>query len=367
MTRTFRTLGALVTMTTASVVVVEGFRTPLAPVVVRGASSWCSATTSRRRSVEGDFSEFDPSAASRDSSPLRSLYKFVRPHTIRGTVLASIAGTARALLDDGRGLGAYDWAALSPRALTGAAALLLGNAFIVGINQIYDVSIDRVNKPFLPVASGEMSARAAWATVIAAGALGPAIVRARFPPLLFKLYMTGWTLGAAYSVPPLRTKRHPLAAGLTIAVVRGFLLNFGVYYAVGHAIGNDFVWSPKVSFVARFMTVFASVIAVTKDLPDTEGDVAHNIDTLAARVGVPKLAKGATLCLGLNYLAAVVTGLATPSAFNLLPMVGGHAALALVLLARFRQLDADDVSSVKTYYKHIWDLFYLEYVLYTLI
>ena len=33
-------------------------------------------------------------------------------------------------------------------------ALLLGNAFIVGINQIYDVDIDRVNKPFLPVAQG---------------------------------------------------------------------------------------------------------------------------------------------------------------------------------------------------------------------
>jgi 4-hydroxybenzoate polyprenyltransferase len=27
--------------------------------------------------------------------------------------------------------------------------------FIVGINQIYDVDIDAVNKPFLPIASGE--------------------------------------------------------------------------------------------------------------------------------------------------------------------------------------------------------------------
>ena len=43
--------------------------------------------------------------------------------------------------------------------------------------------------------------------------------------------MLGWTLGAIYSVPPIRTKRNALAAGLTIATVRGFLLNFGVYYA----------------------------------------------------------------------------------------------------------------------------------------
>ena len=93
-----------------------------------------------------------------------------------------------------------------------------------------------------------------------------------FPPLLFKLYMLGWTLGAIYSVPPIRTKRDPILAGLTIATVRGFLLNFGVYYAVKDAIGAPFSWSPKVSFIARFMTIFASVIAITKDLPDTEGD-----------------------------------------------------------------------------------------------
>ena len=55
-------------------------------------------------------------------------------------------------------------------------ALLLGNAFIVGINQIYDKEIDALNKPFLPVASGEMSEPAAWAAVGLSGIVGPAIV-----------------------------------------------------------------------------------------------------------------------------------------------------------------------------------------------
>lgn len=73
-------------------------------------------------------------------------------------------------------------------------------------------------------------------------------------------------------MPPIRTKKNPLLAGLTIATVRGFLLNFGVYYAVKDAVGATFQWSPKVSFIARFMTIFATVIAVTKDLPDIEGD-----------------------------------------------------------------------------------------------
>ena len=36
---------------------------------------------------------------------------------------------------------------------------LLMNICIVGLNQIFDVPIDRVNKPYLPLASGEFSVR----------------------------------------------------------------------------------------------------------------------------------------------------------------------------------------------------------------
>jgi homogentisate solanesyltransferase len=95
---------------------------------------------------------------------------------------------------------------------------------------------------------------------------------------------------------------------------------------------------------------------------------AFQIETFATRVGVGKIAKGATLCLFLNYLQAMASGiLASPGTFRRIPMIGGHAALAVVLLTRFRQLDPDSMGSVKQYYKHIWDLFYLEYGLYTLI
>jgi homogentisate solanesyltransferase len=209
-----------------------------------------------------------------------------------------------------------------------------------------------------------------------------------FPKLLFQLYMTGWTLGFLYSVPPIRTKRNPLLAGLTIATVRGFLLNFGVYYAVKDAISpimNNiatvgggvassssaaaaFVWSPKVAFIARFMTTFASVIAVTKDLPDVDGDREYNISTFATRLGVSRIANVATGCLALNYIHAILTGVLHPvGTFNMIPMIGGHALLALLLGHHYGELQSDSLPSIKKYYKHIWDLFYLEYVLYTLI
>jgi hypothetical protein len=64
----------------------------------------------------------------------------VRPHTIKGTALASFMGVARAVLER---RGAVTWALL-PRAALGLIALLAGNAYIVGLNQIYDVQIDEV-------------------------------------------------------------------------------------------------------------------------------------------------------------------------------------------------------------------------------
>lgn len=95
---------------------------------------------------------------------------------------------------------------------------------------------------------------------------------------------------------------------------------------------------------------------------------AYQIETFATKVGVKRIAQGATSALFLNYIHAIVSGIvAKPGTFKRIPMCGGHVALAMMLLFRFRQLDPESMPSIKKYYKHIWDLFYLEYALYTLI
>merc|ERR1719424_1306928 len=150
----------------------------------------------------------------------------------------------------------------------------------------------------LPIAAGELSPRAAKLILAGCTVTGPAIVYGMFSPLILKLYALGTFAGTAYSVPPFKLKqRGPLFAGVTIAACRGFLLNFGVYHAATEALGRPFAWSPGVAFIARFMTVFAAVIAVTKDLPDVVGDRATGVETLATRVGVGRVASGATAAL----------------------------------------------------------------------
>ena len=236
------------------------------------------------------------------TSPLYSFWKFLRPHTIRGTILASFSVTIRALIESP---GAINWM-LVPRALLGVLCLLCGNGFIVGINQIYDTSIDKMNKPFLPVASGEISKNMAWLLCGLLAGVGVLISRACFGSLICTLYCFGLFLGTVYSVPPLRLKRYAVPSFLIIATVRGFLLNFGVFYAARAAMQLPFRWSPAIVFITVFSTIFATVIAITKDLPDVKGDQKYNINTFATRLGVEKVSAIGVLLLFANYIGAIV-------------------------------------------------------------
>jgi len=48
-------------------------------------------------------------------------------------------------------------------------------------------------------------------------------------------------------------------------------------------------------------------------------------------------------------------------------MVLGHLALAGVLLNKYDKVEEEDGDTIKVFYKGVWELFYAEYVLYTMI
>eukprot|EP00913_Durusdinium_trenchii_P030828 g28873.t1 len=245
--------------------------------------------------------------------------------------------------------------------MLGVLALLSGNGYIVGINQIYDVSIDVINKPFLPVAAKELSIPQAWFAIIVMALAGSWLSYNLFGPLIGSLYAFGLVLGTIYSVPtppqpgketaPLRLKKSAVAAAMIIATVRGFLLNFGVYYATRAMLGVPFGWSYPTIFITCFCSVYALVIAVTKDLPDVQGTVA----TAASAV------------LLANYAAALVwANSPAAAAFRPKVLLPAHAVLALLLvrgLVRLRRARFSQ-EGLKAFYRLIWLLFYSEYFLF---
>lgn len=75
-------------------------------------------------------------------------------------------------------------------------------------------------------------------------------------------------------------------------------------------------WSPPLVFITCFVTAFALIIAVSKDLPDIEGDKKNNIETFASAVGVAKLAKLVLGSLFTMYVVAAAVPFMYPGSFN---------------------------------------------------
>ncbi|XP_021804465.1 homogentisate solanesyltransferase, chloroplastic [Prunus avium] len=292
-------------------------------------------------------------------------WRFLRPHTIRGTVLGSTALVTRALIENAN---LIKWSLLF-KAFSGLFALLCGNGYIVGINQIYDIKIDKVNKPYLPIAAGDLSVKSAWLLVVFFVVTGLLIVGMNFGPFITSLYSLGLFLGTMYSVPPFRMKRFPVAAFLIIATVRGFLLNFGVYYATRAALGLQFEWSSPVAFITTFVTLFALVIAITKDLPDVEGDRKFQISTFATKLGVRKIAFLGSGLLLLNYVGSIFAASFMPQAFRRSLMIPTHTILALSLIFQTWVLEQANYTkeAIAGYYRFIWNLFYAEYIIFPFI
>ncbi|KAH1232936.1 hypothetical protein AAZX31_09G096900 [Glycine max] len=292
-------------------------------------------------------------------------WRFLRPHTIRGTALGSFALVARALIEN---TNLIKWSLLF-KAFSGLFALICGNGYIVGINQIYDISIDKVNKPYLPIAAGDLSVQSAWFLVIFFAAAGLSIAGLNFGPFIFSLYTLGLFLGTIYSVPPLRMKRFPVAAFLIIATVRGFLLNFGVYYATRASLGLAFEWSSPVVFITTFVTFFALVIAITKDLPDVEGDRKYQISTFATKLGVRNIAFLGSGILLVNYIVSVLAAIYMPQAFRRWLLIPAHTIFAISLIYQAQILEQANYTkdAISGFYRFIWNLFYAEYAIFPFI
>ena len=85
--------------------------------------------------------------------------------------------------------------------------------------EVGSVLFCRVNKPYLPIAAGDLSVQSAWLLVIFFAIAGLTVVGFNFGPFITCLYSLGLFLGTIYSVPPFRMKRFPVAAFLIIATV----------------------------------------------------------------------------------------------------------------------------------------------------
>jgi 4-hydroxybenzoate polyprenyltransferase len=175
------------------------------------------------------------------------------------------------------------------------------NAASNAINQIYDLEIDRVNKPNRPLVTGALSVREAWifTWIFYALALIPTWLVVPFPydtlqqkltaPLsehvTFFIYLAGLVFTFVYSAPELgRTKIRGMLANLTIAIPRGVLLKVAGWAMVAHVTYTE-PW-----YIGGVIGFFLIGAASTKDFADMEGDRAGGCKTLPILYGAKKAA-----------------------------------------------------------------------------
>ncbi|MES2560477.1 MAG: homogentisate phytyltransferase [Bacteroidota bacterium] len=291
---------------------------------------------------------------------LTILWKFSRPHTIIGSIISIF--TLYTIVS--RQQGNEDLLLLTIAIIIGITC----NVFIVGINQIADVGIDRINKPMLPIPAGVLSVDEA--KLIVGASLLICLGLALFlSPYLFAIILLATTIGWAYSMPPFYLKQHHITAALAITTVRGLLLNAGGFLVFNYLMNNSIEMPLNIKILTLFVIIFTVVISWFKDLPDIKGDAQYHIQTFAILYS-PKaalimghvLVGGAYLfTIYIKYLNYVLSAIPT---FETKVLLYGHMVLLVLFVFNAFSIKLHDHSSVQKFYKRFWWFFFAEYLVY---
>jgi len=276
------------------------------------------------------------------------LWKFSRPHTIIGSTLSIIV---LFLLQGGSVFN--HWFILSATLVSGLAC----NLCITGLNQVIDVELDKINKPELPIASGELDANSAKKIVLASGIIA-LVAAALLHWLLLLLIVVILFLGIAYSLPPIQFKKHHLPAALSITIVRGVLVNLGMALHFSGMLDHTYSIEPVIYPLTLFISAFSLAIAWYKDLPDRAGDAHFGYQTFPLLYS-PKIA----LYLGAALVTAAYVWCIFWSHQEFEPLLLlSLSLLCLAFLNHVRIVRLDDQTSVKRFYKLFWVFFFATYL-----
>ncbi|HLP90660.1 MAG TPA: homogentisate phytyltransferase [Nostocaceae cyanobacterium] len=293
------------------------------------------------------------------NSWFHSFWKFSRPHTIIGTSLSvlglyllTLAATATQFTT------LHLWQIF----LTWLACIC-GNIYIVGLNQIEDIEIDKINKPHLPIAAGEFTPGQGRLIVIITGVLAVIFAWLGSP---FLLGMVGLSLaiGTAYSSPPIRLKQFPFWAALCIFSVRGTIVNLGLFFHY------SFLWQRvqaipgAVWALTIFILVFSFAIAIFKDIPDMEGDRLYNITTFTIQMGQQAVFNLAMWVLTICYGGMILVSVLGIAKVNTLFVVVTHVITLIFMWWYGAGVDINNKIAIARYYQFIWKLFFIEYLVF---
>ena len=215
---------------------------------------------------------------------MRAWIDLGRPFTLIAPALGFFSGAVTAI--GAQPAEPWSWPVLVYPLIGSLMAAVLNSASNA-LNQIYDLEIDRINKPRRPLPSGALTLRQAWTFTWINYALALWLAWLVAPGGRRECF---WIVAAAavitflYSAPPFRTKRLGIWANVTIAIPRGVLLKAAGWSSVKTIAGVE-PW-----YIGAIFGLFLLGASTTKDFADIEGDRRGGCRTLPIQYGVTRAA-----------------------------------------------------------------------------
>ncbi|CAN5850805.1 hypothetical protein BH23ACT11_BH23ACT11_12380 [soil metagenome] len=294
-------------------------------------------------------------ARARRRNSLAALWRLIRPLNfilfLGGVALGGALSVGSEVLHP---------ALLGPLALAMASAALIGGGSNA-INDVFDVDIDRTNRPGRPLPSGGVSQQSATAAGIVLVLSGVALA-ALVSTVHLVIAAGAAVLLTAYNA---QLKRLPLIGNLVVSVVIAIAILFG-----GLTIGFDL--NMTVWIGAAFAALTTLGREIVKDIEDTRGDLADGARTLpivtsvetativvlavilAATAAIPIAATASALGPPFLALGLPAAGLLLGACWSLLQAPGALRANCLYAGQASRRLKAAMVLGVLGLFMATW-------------
>lgn len=172
---------------------------------------------------------------------------------------------------------------------------ILGLASINALNQIADIEIDKINKPYRPLPSKKLKTKQVFFISFILS-LFAGLITIYLGIGYFIIALAGLAIGLLYNVPPIYAKKNPVFGMLLIGLGYGVLM-----FLVGWGVYKPFFSVPL--WIIGFLYLHEVVFSSTKDFSDIKGDSYANVKTIPSIFGKKK---GALVCYFLYIVPYLV-------------------------------------------------------------
>ena len=211
------------------------------------------------------------------------------------------------------------------------------------INDIYDIEIDKINRPDRPIPSGRISLEQAKKLFIGTYAFGS--VLSLVHGIVFLQNITNFIIATFFGFIGLVYAKWGKKSGFFGNIIVSLSFSIGLVYG---AVLNGFIpiFILYFYFTASFLLLSREII---KGCEDVEGDKEFGVKTLAIKIGIKKSIKCAlvaAIAAIIFFILPLFTNIINPLLF-LIPMIGGVILVSIpVVLMLKTNLEKEDFSLI---------------------